>query len=187
MISKEEFNETQQKLYETLTFLAKLLFAGAIFQGILWAYPNTAVIQSMLADLIAAMLNSSGVEATAQTFFVYIGDTPYYITQDCLGWKSLAAFTGLVFASTKRTLEHANFIMQGFAIIILANIVRIYSTIILAEKGVISFNVIHDFFWSWSLTLLVLGMWAFWMMKLKDREPLYQKKIKEQVKELRQK
>jgi exosortase/archaeosortase family protein len=185
MISKEEFNETQRKLYETLVFLGKLLLAGAVFQAVLWFYPNTAIFQSMLADLVAAMLNSSGIDATAQTFFVYIGDTPYYITQDCLGWKSLAAFTGLVFASTKRTLEHANFIMQGFAIIILANILRIYSTIFLAERGIISFSVIHDVLWSWSLTLLVLAMWAFWMVNLKDREPLYQKRIKEQVKELK--
>ena len=186
MISTEEFNETQQKLYETLIFLGKLLLAGTVFQGILWAYPDTRILQSMLADLIASMLNSSGIEATVETFYIYIGNTPYYITQDCLGWKSLAAFTGLVYASSKRTLEHINFIFQGFIVIVLANIVRVYSTIFLAEKGVISFSVIHDVLWSWSLTFLVLAMWAFWMLKMKDKEPIYQQRIKEQVKQIRE-
>lgn len=186
MISAEEFNDTQQKLYETLVFLGKLLLAGTVFHGILWVYPDTRILQSMLADLISTMLNSSGLEAVAQSFHIYVGKTSYYITQDCLGWKSLAAFTGLIYASTQRTLEHLNFILQGLAIIILANIFRVYSTILLAEKGVISFAVIHDVLWSWSLTFLVLMIWGYWMTKLKDREPIYQQRIKEQVEKLRE-
>lgn len=182
---KEELTDTQQRLYRTLIFFGKLLLAGTVFRAILWVYPDTRILQSMLSDLIAAMLNSSGIEAVAREFEIYIGNTPYIITQDCLAWKSLAAFTGLVYASTKRTLEHANFILQGFAVIILANIIRVYSTLLLAEKGVISFQVIHDVLWSWSLTLLVLVLWGYWMIKLKDREPVYQQRIQEQVKKIR--
>ena len=100
--------------------------------------------------------------------------------------ESLAAFAGLMYASSRRAMEHAHFILQGFALIIIANIVRVYSTVLLAERGVISFQVIHDVLWSWSLTALVLVIWAFWLFKLKDREPVYQERIKERVMELRQ-
>ncbi|MEF8880619.1 MAG: exosortase/archaeosortase family protein [Candidatus Nanohaloarchaea archaeon] len=186
MIETKELNETQQKLFETLVFLTKLLVAGIVFRAILWIYPDTKLLQSFLGDLISAMLNSSGIESVKQGIYIYIGDTPYVITQDCLGWKSLAAFTGLVYASTSRTLEHLNFILQGFAVILLANIIRVYSTVFLAEKGIISFQVIHDVLWSWSLTLLVLIIWAYWFTRMKDREPFFQRKIKERVKRIRQ-
>lgn len=185
MIKTEKFTETQQKLFQTLKFLSKLILAGAVFRGILWIYPNTTLLQSLFADFISAMLNSSGIETIKQGITLTIGETPYVITQDCLGWKSLAAFTGLVYASTERTLEHLNFILQGIAVIILANIIRVYSTILLAERGIVSFNVIHDFLWSWSLTALVLVLWAYWFTNVKDREPLFQKKIKERVKQVR--
>jgi exosortase/archaeosortase family protein len=185
IIQKEDLNDTQEKLYDTLVFLVKLIAAGAVFRAILWIYPDTQIIQAFFAEFIAAMLNSTGLETVTQGIYISIKETPYVITQDCLGWKSLAAFTGLVYASTKRTLEHLNFILQGFAIIIIANIIRVYTTVLLAEKEVISFSIIHDVLWSWSLTLLVLIIWAYWFTKMKDSEPLFQKKIKEQAKELR--
>lgn len=185
MIDTEEFTDTQQKLFKTLVFLTKLIAAGAVFRGILWVYPDTELLQSLLAGLINAMLNSSGIEAVREGITITIGETPYVITQDCLGWKSMAAFAGLVYASSKRTLEHLNFILQGFAVIIVANIIRVYSTVLLAERGIVSFQVIHDVLWSWSLTLLVLVIWGYWFTNIKDREPIFQKKIKERVKQVR--
>jgi exosortase/archaeosortase family protein len=184
MINTEEFTETQKKLFETLMFLTKLVAAGVVFRGILLVYPDTRLLQSLLASLINAMLNSSGIEAVREGIAITIGDTPYIITQDCLGWKSMAAFAGLVYASSKRTLEHLNFILQGFAVIIVANIIRVYSTVLLAEKGIFSFQIIHDFLWKWSLTLLVLIIWAYWFRKMKEREPAFQRKIKERVKHI---
>ena len=185
MIDKQEFTETQERLYETLLFFGKLLLAGAVFRGILWIYPDTQLLQGGLAHLISAMLNSSGMESIVSGFSVIVSGTEYVITQDCLGWKSLAAFTGLMYASTSRTLEHLNFILQGFAAIIIANTVRVYSTVLLAEKGVISFQIIHDVLWSWSLTLLVLIIWGYWFTKVKDREPVYQQRITERIQELK--
>lgn len=183
----ENFTETQQKLFETLKFMVKFLLAGSIFQLILYIYPDTEILQAGLTQIISAMLNSTGFQPITEGISITLSSTEYIISQDCLGWKSIAAFTALIYASTERTLEHTTFIIQGAAVIFLANIIRVYTTVILAEKGFISFNIIHDVLWRWSLTLLVLAMWIYWFKKLKDRSPIYQQRIQEQVRKLKEK
>ena len=183
--NQEKFTETQQKLFETLKFMGKLLLAGAVFQLILYIYPDTRFLQAALAQITSAMLQSTGFQTVTEGISIIISNTEYIITQDCLGWKSAAAFTALIYASTERTVEHITFIIQGATVIILANIIRVYTTVVLAERGIISFNIIHDFLWSWSLTLIVLVLWLYWLKKLKDRQPLYQQRIKEQVRKLK--
>lgn len=184
MIDRSEFDETQENLFQTLLFMGKLLIAGAVFHFLIWLYPNTSAFQSFLAELIGAMLSATSFSVEVIRTSIFTSKAEYVITQDCLGWKSLAAFAGLMFASTGRTLENLNFILQGFAVIILANIIRIYTTVFLAERGVISFAIIHDFLWSWSLTLLVFAIWAYWFLDLREREPIYQQRIRERVEEL---
>ena len=183
----EEFTETQQKLFDTLQFMAKLLIAGAVFQGILYIYPDTTPLQSVLAQIIGGMLGSAGIISQVDGISVLTGQAEYVITQDCLGWKSMAAFLGLIYASTERTLEHLTFILQGLVILVIANIVRVYTTVVLAERGIISFELIHGVLWRWSLTLLVLGLWIYWMKDLKEREPIFQQRIKERARELTEK
>ena len=186
-IQPENFTETQRKLFDTLKFMSKFLLAGAVFQGLLYIHPNTEFLQAGLAELLGAMLSSTGTKITVDGISVFTSQAEYVIIQDCLGWKSMAAFIALVYASTSRTMEHLKFLLQGVTVIAIANITRVYSTVILAEKGIISFNIIHDVLWSWSLTLLVLALWIYWMKELKDREPIYQERIKEQVKKIREK
>jgi exosortase/archaeosortase family protein len=183
----ENFTETQQKLFETLKFIGKLLLAGTIFQLILYIYPSTEFLQAGLAQIISAMLHSTGFQPITEGISITISSTEYIISQDCLGWKSIAAFVALIYASTERTLEHFTFIIQGATAIFLANIIRVYTTVILAEKGIISFSIIHDVLWRWSLTLLVLIMWIYWFKKLKGRSPIYQQRIQEQVRKLKEK
>jgi len=183
----EQFTETQQKLFETLKFMGKLLLAGAVFQLILYIYPDTRFLQAGLAQIISAMLQSTGFQTATEGISIIISNTEYIITQDCLGWKSVAAFTALIYASNERTVEHITFIIQGAASIILANIIRVYTTVLLAERGIISFNIIHDVLWSWSLTLIVLILWLYWLKNLKDRQPIYQQRIKEQIRKTQNK
>lgn len=165
MISSEELNERQKKLFQALQFLAKLLVAGMVFRTIIWIYPDTSSIQSLTAEIVHLPLSLTFSEVSRDGFIVLIQDTRYVITQDCLGWKSVAAFISLVYASSKDLRNHLRYIFAGASLIIVANLVRIYTTIILAEKGVISFDIIHDFLWSWSLTILVILAWIYWMRR----------------------
>lgn len=159
----------QRKLLRTSVFLGKLLAAGAIFQLVLYLYPSTYGLQSVFAELVSGILKILGVGASSQGVFVLLESGSYRITQDCLGWKSMAAFLGLMFASSSPR-DHLRFIAVGLGVLVLANFARVVSTVYLSHYRIISFSIIHGTLWKWGLTAVVLGLWVYW---LGHREPLY--------------
>lgn len=188
--TKEDMNERQEKLFEGLKFLSKLLFAGLIFRAILYIYPDTTWAQAFLAQITAPIIDSM-MEAsfTASGINIVTDGVHYIITQDCLGWKSMAAYTALVYASTEKYLKDLKYIIAGITVIFFANIIRIITTIYLTEIGLISFDIIHDTLWKWSLTLIVFLLWLLWFEKLrKIDEPIKETKklLKEKTRKLRE-
>ena len=165
-ISKLDLNENQRKLFEANLFLVKMLAVGAIFHIILWIYPDTSGIQSSYAQFIASLMNYLGYSFRAESVYILPG---YEITQDCLGWKSMMAFTALVVSSTQDIVENTRYILAGVAVLAVANTVRVITTIHLSEIGLISFEVIHGFLWKWSLTAVVLMCWIFWFNFYRDQ------------------
>jgi len=164
---RKEMNKRQKKLFEGLKFIFKLLFAGLIFQAILFIYPDTTSAQAFLAQIVAVIVDPlMKASFTVSGINVVTDGVHYIITQDCLGWKSIAAFTGLIFASTEKYRKNLKYIFAGTALIFLANIARIVTTIYLSHTGIISFQIIHDTLWKWSLTGLVLVLWILWFEKL---------------------
>lgn len=171
---KEGFDETQEKLWDTSVFLAKMLLAGSIFQAILFLYPDTVPIQSFLAEWTAFAARIIGLEAYSQGIDIYIGAEIYRISQDCLGWKSIAAFTALIYASSDSLSNNLRFVSIGILAIIAANFVRIITTVYLGHLEIISFSLVHGIFWKWGLTLVILVLWLVWLNQRAD-EPLYRK------------
>lgn len=168
---REELDERQEKLFETLIFFSKLLLAGLFFQAMLYIYPDTSGAQAFLAQIVAFIVDPlMKASFTASGIDVVTDGVTYVITQDCLGWKSMAAFTALIFASTKKYRKNVKYVVGGLILIFLANIVRIVTTIYLSHTGIISFEIIHDTLWKWSLTGLVLVMWLAWFEKLRHVE-----------------
>ncbi|PSH01593.1 MAG: hypothetical protein BRC26_03245, partial [Nanohaloarchaea archaeon QH_8_44_6] len=164
---RKEMNQRQKKLFKGLKFLSKLLIAGLIFQSILFIYPDTTSFQVFLAQIVAVIVDPLMKASFSVSGINVVTDgVRYIITQDCLGWKSMAAFTALVFASTEKYRKNLKYIFAGVALIFLANIVRIVTTIYLSHTGIISFQIIHDTLWKWSLTGLVLVLWILWFEKL---------------------
>jgi len=157
-----ELTDRQEKLNKTFLFMLKLLAAGAVFQLILYLYPDTTGLQVALAQQIHAITGFFGMNFEQQGIYLISDSARYYITQDCLGWKSMAMFTGLVFAGSTRFRNHLKYILGGVIVIYAANIVRIITTLYLSEAGIISFGVIHGIMWKWGLTALVLVMWLVW-------------------------
>ncbi|MFO7793560.1 MAG: exosortase/archaeosortase family protein [Candidatus Nanohaloarchaea archaeon] len=176
----DEMSDFDYRLYETSKFVLKLLIAGFLFRLVLFLNPTTYQVQAAFTSLIGYLLSITGVEVIHEGIRIFTDNATYVIVQDCLGWKSMAVFLGLMWASTKRTLEHLNYILLGLGILLIGNIVRVFSTVYLAEIGVFSFDIIHDVLWRWSLTILVLGIWAFWLRNRKE-EKKFDKRIKEQV------
>lgn len=162
----EDMTEKQKKLLESNIFLGKMLAIGAVFHLILWIYPDTSSIQARYAEFITVLMNFLGYNFRAESVYILPG---YEITQDCLGWKSIMAYSALVISSAENVKKNIRYILAGIGVIMLANVVRIITTIHLSEIGLISFEVIHGFLWKWSLTAIVLVSWIYWFTKYRDQ------------------
>lgn len=167
-IDRSDFNERQERLFDTTIFLAKIIFAGLIVRGIVFLNPDTYILQKYLALLVAEIFMVAGWDVGLDGIILNIGENLYEINQDCLGWKSMAAFVALIFASTNRYRKHLKFVLAGLFLILFANLIRILSTIYLAELGIISWDIIHGFLWRWGLTFFVLILWSYWLFRQKN-------------------
>ncbi len=176
----ENADSRQKKLYKTSLFTGKFLIAGIVFQLILYINPDTYQVQAAFTTLMAFLLSVAGLELTYTGIRIFTSEAVYVIVQDCLGWKSMAVFIALIYASTSRTLEHLKYILIGLLVLVIANIVRVFTTVYLSEIGLISFEVIHGTLWRWSLTIVVLALWIYWFNNLKDKE-MFETRIKDQL------
>lgn len=162
----EELEGNQRKLLETSIFLGKMLTAGAFFHLILSIYPNTTGLQAILADITQKVLSIFGVNLEQRGIQLIDSDIAYVVTQDCLGWKSMAAYSALIFSSTKDYKNNLKPFIAGILVIAVINVVRISTTIYLSHLKIISFDIIHAIFWKWGLTALVILLWLFWLHKI---------------------
>lgn len=161
----KEFRERlqQDRYRETFSFLSKLLFAGIIFRLAILIGPDMTFFQQWLAAISGWLLDLLGYSFTVDGILLRGEPTNYLITRDCLGWKSIAAFVALVFASTEDLRNEVEILALGALGLAAANVLRVVTTIVLSEAGVISFEIVHTFLWRWGMTLLVLGIWYLWL------------------------
>lgn len=152
-----EPNERQQRLLDALFFFGRFLLAGAVFHALLFWRPDTTPLQTGLASITAAILSMTGVESTSYGVMIASEGSFFEVTQDCLGWKSMAAFLALGFASRLRDYRYA---AAGLAVIAVANLLRTVSTLYLAQF--VSFDLVHGTLWKWGLTLVTLAAWIYW-------------------------
>ena len=146
-----------------ILFLMKLLISGLVFYALSVFLPPLYDVQIGFAALIGELLQLSGLPAEYAGLYIYLGESTYLIVRDCLGWKSLALLTGLYYSSTSNYSRHARALVSGLLLIAVSNVLRVYSTILVAEVGLVSFEVVHSVLWRWSLSLVVLGVWIYWM------------------------
>ncbi len=158
-----DFNH--EKLKSILLFWLKLLAVGLVFRAVLLLDPPTALLQEIQASYTGYWLQAVGLDPTVKGSFIHLSGETYLITRDCLGWKSMFLFIGLVFASAKKVGNLRFFLPTGLLVILAANNLRILSTIFLVEAGFFSWDVIHGFLWRWGLTAVVLLVWSTWLLK----------------------
>lgn len=157
--------ENQKKLHRTSIFILKLLLLGLLFRGIIALSPDTTSFQVLLAQVTEPITELAGVTLERQGALLYGERGAYLITQDCLGWKSVAAYIGLVIASAEKIRETWKPLAAGILALIAANIIRIATTIYLSHQGIISFEIIHSVFWKWGLTAIVFVAWLAFLRK----------------------
>ncbi len=155
-----------EKLRKTSLFLLKLLFVGIMVRAIIFLNPDTYTLQVYLAELTKQVVNIAGLGLERDGIVLLGSEKSFIVVQDCLGWKSLSLFIGLVFASTKNILKHWKILFAGATALIIANIVRVITTVYLSYLGIVSFDIIHTFLWRWGLALVVLLIWLQWFRNL---------------------
>lgn len=155
--------EKKPQYVETFRFMGKMLIAGLVFRAVLFLNPNTQIFQVWLAEISQNVLALFGHSFDIQGFLLVGEGNSYLISRDCLGWKSMAAFTALIYASTENLGKEFRVLFLGIIGLAVANVFRIVSTIILSEAGIISFDIVHTFLWRWGMTFLVLGIWYLWL------------------------
>ncbi|PSG99412.1 MAG: hypothetical protein BRC29_04820 [Nanohaloarchaea archaeon SW_7_43_1] len=156
------------KLGALVPFIGKMFIAGLIFRGIILFSPNTYFLQQYLAEIVSYIMNLFGESYQLQNAKIMGPKSSYLITRDCLGWKSVAAFIGLIFASTSNLRKHLNIVLIGSTVLIMLNIVRVITTIWLSELGIISFDIIHTFLWRWGMTVVVFILWFVLLRRYSD-------------------
>lgn len=158
----EKAEEENPRLWKTSVFMLKLLAVGLVFRAVLFFNPDTLFFQRQLAALTQQILQLGGYSFDLQGALLVGSPNSYLITRDCLGWKSMAAFIGLIFASSSEWRNEFGIIAAGVAGLALINLGRVVTTIVLSEAGIISFEIIHTFLWRWGMTALVLVFWYSW-------------------------
>lgn len=155
-------SDRDRKILDANIFLGKMLVVGAVFHAVLFLYPNTVPVQEAFAGFLTDSMNLFGYGFTHHGVYMMDGGSGYEITQDCLGWKSMMAFTALMVSSGK-VITNLKYLIGGLGLIVVANFVRVVTTVHLAEIGLFSFEIIHGFLWRWSLTAIVLVIWIIWL------------------------
>jgi exosortase/archaeosortase family protein len=161
--------EKQKKLQDTLIFLIKFSLFAVVLHFLLWINIDTLPLQKTTAELVAFILSLIGYESVSQGTIVKTDSWGIEIVRDCLGWKSMLAVLGLVFATpnveVRRKLLGALF---GISIVFIANIARLVTTAIVGVKfGYSGFEMTHLFLWRWGLMVVVLSGWWIWLERCK--------------------
>ena len=160
--------DLQKQLWQILVFLVRFnILAIPLYFFLIFPF-DTFAIQAFTAKIIAAMLSLSGVSVAVVdgiTFYLPAHNWYIQIIKDCIGWKSMLALFGMIFAVRGIGIKKRLYgMLAGVPLIFALNLIRIYSSILITTKvGIMHYYLIHDFLWQFGLVAVVLGIWWGWM------------------------
>ncbi len=161
------------KIETILEFLIKFnllaipLYA-AIFYGI-----EFLPLQKMTAFLSYILLQSMGynveLQGTVLTFNGSQFSSNILIDTDCTAWKSMYALAALMIASpAMNDRKKLVYILIGMSAVYASNILRIVSTICIADAlGPQYMDIIHTLLWREAMIFVVIIVWYTWLKRQK--------------------
>lgn len=171
----KNFSPTQKKMWGMLVFLLRFTALAAPLHFLIWLNFDATAVQLVTARATAWLLSLFPVEFSRQGI-LFLVTTPsgllgVEIVKDCVGWKAALALFGLVFAVRGVVIRQRLLaLVFGLPVIFAGNVVRLATTMALpAIYGLEIFDVIHSFLWQWGLVLLILAVWAIWLVRLPQR------------------
>jgi exosortase/archaeosortase family protein len=168
---KFRLSPEQERLWETLLFLAKILVFAIPLYLILTFHGVLHPMQDLVANNVYLVLRSLGFNVVREGFLINIrGENPFVfiVSEDCTGWKSMLFLIALMVAVpgvlwSKRLAG----IVLGIPLIYLGNLARILLIVHIEQVyGMETANVVHDYLWQAGLISLVLLIWVLWLVWL---------------------
>lgn len=129
-----------------------------------------APMQRMVTDNVVFLLAASGYDIHEDGFIIDVsgagGQFAFSISEDCTGWKSMLCLFALIMAvpsvSWKKRLAG---IAAGLPLVYAGNLARITGIVALQQVfGSGAVRLVHDWLWTAGLMLVVLAVWASWMI-----------------------
>lgn len=159
----------QKKLLNVFIFLSLFAALSLSLHVLLWLNFDATPVQLIVAGSVKRMLEASGVDVVQNGLLLSVatktGPLTVRIIKDCVGWKSILALFGLIFATPgikmkKRLLGLA----AGAPVIFLGNLLRIYATIYATVVGGLKYwDITHTYLWQEGLIILVIATWYVWL------------------------
>jgi exosortase/archaeosortase family protein len=158
----------QQRLWETLLFLAKVLMLSLPLYLVLAFSVSMAPLQGFDAFVSSGILRAMGFAVQQEGSLVTVGNGEpfsFFLSEDCTAWKSFLFFFALVFAVPGMLLRKRLLgLAFGIPILWLGNQARIVGVVLTESVTDVNFAMLtHDYLWRTFLVVLVLMLWVLWM------------------------
>lgn len=165
-------NNKTEKLKENLLsekyFITKMAVLGIILTYLTSQNFKLPFLQGIYAQTTSYLLDTTHTTTTVQQEFITTQKQTYEIIRDCTGWKSLYLYFSLIISRETQPKQIIKLFVTGTAIILTLNAVRLYTTILLSEIGLISFEIIHNWLWN---TLMIIATITTWIILKKKLQP----------------
>ncbi|MEM5801866.1 MAG: exosortase/archaeosortase family protein [Candidatus Aenigmatarchaeota archaeon] len=159
----------KDKLFLLLRFVFILNILSLPLYLIVYFNLTFTPFQTLLASFISNLLRFSGYSVQQSEHFIKIlysgGILHAEISWDSTGWKSLYLITALTIATPFINFKNKlKFLSIGLPILFSINIIRIFTTLLIAlTYGIEYFDLIHTFLWREGLIFAVLFLWLLWI------------------------
>lgn len=165
-----KLNEFTTRLHKQKYFIIQMAVLGAILFYLDQVDFKLQTIQEFYAYTVGNLLNQTYTSTKIESQLIKTEKGIYDIIRDCTGWKSIYLLSALVITTTEEYKDAIKFLILGILILVGVNIVRLYSTILLSEIGLISFDVIHNWIWNGLMILATLIIWLIYLRYYPNRQ-----------------
>lgn len=164
----------QKKLLNIFIFLALFAALSLPLHFLIWLNFDATPVQAVVAGGVKWLLEASGVAVSQNglslSMLTKTGPLTVRIIKDCVGWKSVLALFGLIFATPKIEMKkRIAGLIVGAPVLFLGNLLRIYATTYVTVSGGLEYwEVTHTYLWQEGLIFLVIATWYIWLRMCKN-------------------
>jgi len=148
-------------------FLAKMVAAYAVWFLVydLWLLPDGTVdhwLSLRVASWTGGLLSvfSDGVVVNGRV--VSLDNAAISIEDGCNGLSALSLFVGFVLAYPGTWARRALFIPAGLALIVLTNVIRCVSLLVITERLPAMYTAVHGFQALFVFYIVIFALWVAW-------------------------